>query len=335
MPRHTPTILRNLLSPLLPLLLVGACSPALSSESGDPERGPLGKADAIGSCEGACDGPALVGNCWCDDECDAYGDCCSDKVEICEASVPSFQSFETFRGGFCPPQADCSASIKLLADGSLFVDRMGEPDVGVHTATVSESDLSAAIEILTAPALMSILDGSDPACPAPTDVFESMTLVDDNGEHRTSITFCNQAPINAARAALNDLAAKYIVTSDFTSFKLFRGGFCPPTIDCTSSIELLADGSLKVDRMGEINGGVHQAQVTDVDLADAIEVLTNPDLITILSASAPPCDPPTDIFESMSLVDSAGEHRVGVTFCSGPELDAARQSLNALVEKYL
>lgn len=33
------------------------------------------------SCVGACD--ANAGNCWCDDQCAGFGDCCADKVAVC------------------------------------------------------------------------------------------------------------------------------------------------------------------------------------------------------------------------------------------------------------
>lgn len=320
----------------LPLLLAAACASQAGSpsDSGDPERAPLGKADAIGTCEGACDGPALYGNCWCDEFCDGYGDCCSDKEEICEG-VATFESFETFRGGFCPPEVDCSASIVLGADGTLKVDRMGDPGGVVHEAIVSDDDLADAIAILSASDLLVILDGSDPACPAPTDIFESMTLRDANGEHRTSVTFCSDPAIVAAREVLNKLSDKYIQVSSFASFKTFRGGFCPPQIDCTGSVELLADGTLNVDLLGDVDGGIHSAVVNDFDLHAAIKVLTAPGLIGVLDAVAPPCEPPTDIFESLSLVDGDGEHRQSVTGCSGPEIDAARATMSGLMEKYL
>ena len=321
---------------LLPLLLAAACSTQTGSlsESGDPERAPLGKADAVGTCEDACDGPALVGNCWCDDLCESYGDCCSDKAEICDGAT-NFESFETFRGGFCPPDMDCTGSIELVADGTLKVDLMGDLGGGLREATVSSDDLADAIAVLTASDLLVILDGTDPACPAPTDIFESMTLNDGNGEHRTSVTFCDDPAIAAARDVLNKLKDKYIQFSSFESFKTFRGGFCPPDVDCSGSIELLADGTLKVDRFNDLNGGIHTATVNDFDLHAAIKVLTNSGLIQILDAGSPPCTPPTDIFESLSLVDGDGEHRVGVTFCNGPEIDAARDTMNTLVEKYL
>jgi hypothetical protein len=149
------------------------------------------------------------------------------------------------------------------------------------------------------------------------------------------VTFCNDPAIAAAREVLNKLSDKYIQVSSFQSFKTFRGGFCPPQMDCTGSVELLADGTLNVDRFNDANGGIHSAMVNDFDLHAAIEVLTAPGLIGVLDAAAPPCEPPTDIFESLSLVDGAGEHRQSVTGCGGPEIDAARATMTGLMEKYL
>jgi hypothetical protein len=324
---HLPT--------LLPLLLATACTgPVALSESGDPDRGPIGKADIVGTCEDACDGPALVGNCWCDDLCEAYGDCCEDKADVCDA-VSTFDSFETFRGGFCPPELDCTGKIELFSDGTLKVDLMGDPGGIVREAIVPADALADAIAVLTAPDLLVILDGADPACPAPTDIFESMTLFDGNGEHRTSTTFCDDPALRAARDVLNALKDKYIEFSSFESFRISRGGFCPPAVDCSSSIELLADGTLKVDRMDDLGGGIHTATVNDFDLHAAIKVLTDPGLVEILDAGSPPCTAPTDVFEGMTLVDGDGEHNVGVTFCHGPEIDAVRDTLDALSAKYL
>ena len=55
---------------------------AVASES----RGPLGKADAAGSCATAesdyCGGQSADG-CWCDEACVDYGDCCADVEPVC------------------------------------------------------------------------------------------------------------------------------------------------------------------------------------------------------------------------------------------------------------
>lgn len=68
-------------------LLAGCTTPADDGEI-SAERGPLGKADAIGSCAASgCEGQAEGGNCFCDDQCAQYGDCCADRVEVCEEPV--------------------------------------------------------------------------------------------------------------------------------------------------------------------------------------------------------------------------------------------------------
>lgn len=78
----------------VPVLLLGfGCSVQpvdTASGGGDADRGPLGKADKIGSCEapdgGDHCGGASYGNCYCDDQCEAFGDCCSDKPAVCDGS---------------------------------------------------------------------------------------------------------------------------------------------------------------------------------------------------------------------------------------------------------
>src|SRR5690606_39223406 len=63
------------------LLVTGVGAAACASDGSDAERGPIGKADLIGSCaDTSCDGAAPSGNCYCDAECATFGDCCSDYV---------------------------------------------------------------------------------------------------------------------------------------------------------------------------------------------------------------------------------------------------------------
>jgi hypothetical protein len=59
----------------------GTTDPANTASEDD--RGHVGKADLVGSCEGACGGPS-GGNCWCDDLCEDFGDCCDDKATVCD-----------------------------------------------------------------------------------------------------------------------------------------------------------------------------------------------------------------------------------------------------------
>ncbi len=83
--------LKSLLLPLSLLAALVACSGEEFQPA--PNRGPLGKADSVGSCQDACGG-ASNHSCWCDDQCSFYGDCCDDKVAICDAPV------QTVCGGF-------------------------------------------------------------------------------------------------------------------------------------------------------------------------------------------------------------------------------------------
>lgn len=72
--------------PLLfvPLLLVAACDGSAADDR-DPPRDGAGKADLAGSCAGSdCNGPAPGASCWCDELCVGYGDCCADKVDLCD-----------------------------------------------------------------------------------------------------------------------------------------------------------------------------------------------------------------------------------------------------------
>ena len=65
--------------------LLAACS-GQQNDPTDTRRGPLGKADTVGSCDGSCGGPSDDGNCWCDDLCEFYGDCCDDKADECDGA---------------------------------------------------------------------------------------------------------------------------------------------------------------------------------------------------------------------------------------------------------
>ena len=82
-------------------LLVGC-----SDDDATHDRGPIGKADSVGSCAGTdCDGAAPDGNCFCDPECSEFGDCCGDFVEVCEA--PSAKSCGGLAGLQCDAGSYC------------------------------------------------------------------------------------------------------------------------------------------------------------------------------------------------------------------------------------
>jgi hypothetical protein len=119
---RTPKILFLVLLPFAPL----ACSVEGEPETAeDADRQPLGKADAVGSCQtesgDLCGGPSK-GNCWCDDLCHVYGDCCADKVDTCDgpADGPTLCLHEDHCGSDqacdhseclsnCPPDMFCPA----------------------------------------------------------------------------------------------------------------------------------------------------------------------------------------------------------------------------------
>jgi len=72
----------------LPILLA-ACAGAGDGGGDDAARGPIGKADLVGSCsvESVADqcGGSSPDGCWCDDACADFGDCCGDNRAACDA----------------------------------------------------------------------------------------------------------------------------------------------------------------------------------------------------------------------------------------------------------
>jgi hypothetical protein len=87
---------------------------ACAVESGDVgveqgERGGLGKADLVGSCENPamdfCGGKG-TGTCWCDDSCVDFGDCCSDADTVCGIEPGEPDDDATFCGGFLGATCD-------------------------------------------------------------------------------------------------------------------------------------------------------------------------------------------------------------------------------------
>lgn len=122
-------------------------------------------------------------------------------------------TFERFRldsaAGPCPPEQDCDGFIELVADGTLRVETFGDVEDTVVEAAVSDEDLAAAVDVFSDPALLALLDGPDPACEPPSDIFEMMTVVVDGVTHDGGTTFCDQAPIAAARETALGLAQTY------------------------------------------------------------------------------------------------------------------------------
>ncbi len=105
------------------MVSVGACDATLEPSV---DRPPIGKADLYGSClsrqqEGAtyC-GHRSTGNCWCDDECEWYQDCCGDYEHTCRPPTTTCQlevSQQQIDFGHVVSSATIQRSIELKNTG--------------------------------------------------------------------------------------------------------------------------------------------------------------------------------------------------------------------------
>gem|GEM_PF-3423004 len=75
------------------------------------DRQPIGKADAdSGTCESACGGQSDA-ECWCDESCAMYGDCCSDYTTVCGSDAPALceATGGAWEDGGCECRQDAAA----------------------------------------------------------------------------------------------------------------------------------------------------------------------------------------------------------------------------------
>ncbi len=73
---------------------------------GGGDRGPIAIGDLGGSCADTdCDGQAPSGNCYCDDQCGHYADCCDDYDLAC--APEGAQSCGGFAGNSCERPTYC------------------------------------------------------------------------------------------------------------------------------------------------------------------------------------------------------------------------------------
>ena len=73
---------------LLSTLTLAACGVSEDVPRRGTEGALGGKADALaGSCVQACGGQSHNGSCYCDAECASYGDCCADKLAVCNPTT--------------------------------------------------------------------------------------------------------------------------------------------------------------------------------------------------------------------------------------------------------
>ena len=80
----------------------------------------------------------------------------------------------------------------------------------MHTTTVTQAELDAAIPVLTNSSLIALLDLPGEICLQPTDSYETMTLWTMEGKtHTHATTGCSNQSIENARQMLNALANSY------------------------------------------------------------------------------------------------------------------------------
>lgn len=60
------------------------------------------------SCVGKCGKYIAGGNCWCDDVCVEYGDCCSDRQSACGGATPTLSGNDPCRDAAHPNDHSCT-----------------------------------------------------------------------------------------------------------------------------------------------------------------------------------------------------------------------------------
>ncbi len=111
--------MKNQSALLLCTVLAVGCTGA-SETITSTARGSIKPLELVGSCQDACGGPTLEGNCWCDDLCTDYGDCCEDLAQVCEQTEPTkscggFAGLSCGEGEYChfAPEDICGAADAL------------------------------------------------------------------------------------------------------------------------------------------------------------------------------------------------------------------------------
>ncbi|MEX1364729.1 MAG: endonuclease/exonuclease/phosphatase family protein [Nannocystaceae bacterium] len=84
-----------------------------------PDHCPLSVEVLLGAggstCEGSCGGQSPDG-CWCDDACVSFGNCCADKVAVCDPPLPDPNSCEGHCGAQAPGGCWCNDSCVSYGD---------------------------------------------------------------------------------------------------------------------------------------------------------------------------------------------------------------------------
>lgn len=103
--------MKNVLAACFMTMLAACSASGDGGGVGDENRGPIAKADNIGSCEMTdCASKAPGGTCYCDPGCSKYGDCCSDFAMYCGGGSST-------TGGPVPEFGDdASRKLTVIAD---------------------------------------------------------------------------------------------------------------------------------------------------------------------------------------------------------------------------
>lgn len=73
----------------------------------------------VGSCESACGGRSADG-CYCDGACERYGDCCDDKVQVCDGDVTPPPPPPVTSPGDVPDSEHCAPAASWPAPHASF-----------------------------------------------------------------------------------------------------------------------------------------------------------------------------------------------------------------------
>lgn len=112
--------------------------------------------------------------------------------------------------GPCTDGADCRGFHELSASGQLRVDRIGEPGV-THEATVTDEHLEIALQLMTHPVLLRLLDGTGPACvPLSDDWLETMQVELPLETLRRETTGCDDTETQSVRDLFAGMESHYV-----------------------------------------------------------------------------------------------------------------------------
>jgi hypothetical protein len=112
-------------------------------------------------------------------------------------------------------------------------------------------------------------------------------------------------------------------------------GPCPAGADCRGFTQLLWDGTLRVDHLGELPESAHESTVTGAELAELHALAASPTLqLYLASEFVPDCNPPTDASVDLYLVANGEIRSVSILGCTQEEITAVADVLRRLKDKY-